>query len=98
MKPCISYNFSWALHTSGVFRKKYARATKIFQLITNHDEVLPAWLLSHDQEKWNRYKKIIKFVEKTDLESQPCVIDKHLCSYIADELSECGLYPNLTLD
>ena len=92
MKTCKSYSMSWALEVSGNFTKKYARAAKIFRLITNHGESYPAWLLAHDPGKWVRYKKIIKYVANLDLDCQPVRIGKHLCSYIEDELMKKGWY------
>lgn len=93
METCISYSMDWARRTSAVFTKKYSRAAKIFKLISNHSEDYPAWLLAHDQPKWNRYKKLIKFIHDIDIAMQPCSVSKHLCSYIEEVLSQEMLYP-----
>ncbi|KKK87381.1 hypothetical protein LCGC14_2753790 [marine sediment metagenome] len=90
MKYCNSYDLAWSLEVAEVFRKKYARASKIFQYITNCGGNYPGWLLAHDQPKWNRYKKIIKLIANMDLDCQPVPISKHLCSYIEDELYAQG--------
>ena len=96
MKLCKSYSMTWSLEVSRRFAKSYARGTKIFQLITNHGDKYPAWLLAHDQAKWARYKNIIKYVAKIDLDCQPGAIDKHLCSYIEDELAKKRYYVGYT--
>ncbi len=92
MKPCKSYSFSYSLEIYRVFRKKYPRATEIFQIITKCRYDYPVWLFAHNQPKWNRFKRIVKLIEKMDLDAQPIPITKHLCSYIEDELMEKGCF------
>ncbi len=88
MKPCKSYSRAYSLEVWGKYREKYARATKIFRLISNHGPDYPAWLFGHDQPKWNRYKKIIRIIQLIDLNCQPCHLSSYYLSFIEDELAQ----------
>lgn len=66
METSNIYDFVWACTIAQEFTKKYPRACKAFQQFTNYRDVYPAELISKDQGKWERFKKIIKLVDKFD--------------------------------
>ncbi len=96
MKHCNFYNFAFSREIVERFHKTRGRAPKIFRLITNCRPDYPAWLFCHDQTKWNRYKKLLKLIDLLDLDCQPAKVDKHLCSYIEDEMIKKGYFVTYT--
>ena len=93
MKPCKSYSFPWAMCQSESFRRKYVRASEVFRQISGHKEDYPAWLLAHDAAKWNRYKKIVKFVHESGVYDDPAKITPHAVGKAQEDLCTAGLYP-----
>lgn len=91
-----SYPLAWSQQTYNAFLKSYGRATKIFQKIANFRDDYPIQLLRFHQVKWERFKKIVKTIDKWDREMFPDTqppYTKHLYSLLEDFLAEEGLYP-----
>lgn len=86
MKLCNSYNYSWAVDVYTRFCKSYPRATQIFKIISNHPENYGAWLLAHDPDKWNRYKKIIKSIARYDDRAGNARMTKRLYQFYEEML------------
>lgn len=92
MKPCKSYSFAWASVQTEVFRKKHVRAAKIFEILADFSQSYPAWLLSHDPEKWVRYKAIVKFIDTLPIYDTPAKITTQVLSATAASLRDSGLF------
>ena len=64
METSNSYPFDWALEVFEAFLKKFTRGAKLLEYLYEYDEWYPVALLQYDQERWELYKKAVKYCEK----------------------------------
>lgn len=81
----VVYSRPWGEERVAEFINKYPRACLIFRQITNHDWDYPVDLICRNQTKWERYKTIIKAIEKTDRSLGTPVVCKEYNRLVAEE-------------
>lgn len=75
----VKYSRPWGEERVAEFVNTYPRACLIFRQITNHAWDYPVELICRNQYKWERYKTIIKWIERVDrMYDTPVVCKQYL--------------------
>lgn len=85
MRTQKTYNSQWGIGVYKDLCNTYARATWISTEILGIGFTVPARWVCTDQSKWEKFKKLVKAVEKVDIQANRPKLDKHMISSYAEK-------------